>query len=361
MVEKRTDSCGRGDSAGSARQGSALIVALWVTGLLAMLTATLAFEAHLEARITNYYRNRTLAYYSARSGISLAELLINKSTGLRGSQPDAARADSERWYEDALRLAEGGHVTVEHTLPVEKGVAASIRLRIEPEPARRNINVIAQNLDDESIERILDVGGVPQELWPTLIDSLYDWVDADDDPRPDGAETEDYYANLDPPYRAKNGPLDTVGEMLLIRGFTREILEGGRLTGGFFDTEEIRIRGIGDLLTVHGDGRVNVNAASREVLLTLPGMDDLIAGDIVRLRSEWIDGAGEDRRGFRSDAEVFAEFPDFPEEARSMVTVDSGIYRIESVGILYGVEHKIWCTVQLSQGRLQVFEWREDD
>ena len=342
-------------------QGSALIVALWVTGLLAMLVASFAFEAHLEARITNYYRNRTQAYYSARSGIALAELLISKSAGLQGSELDATRAEQERWYEKARSLAEGGFISVDHELPVEGGEFATIRLRIEPEPARRNINVIAREEDDQSMELILEMGGIPQELWPVLIDSLFDWVDADDIPRADGAETDDYYANLDPPYRAKNGPLDTVGEMLLIRGYTREILEGGRLTGSFFEGDEVHVQGIGDLLTVHGDGKVNVNAASQRVLMTIPGMDDLIASDIVRLRSEWIDGTGTDRQGFRSDSEFLAEFPDFPEGRRGMVTVDSAIFRIESVGVLYGVRHAIWCTVERSEGRIRILEWREDD
>ncbi len=346
---------------GNKERGSALIVVLWVTGLLAMLVSSFAFEAHLEARVTNYYRNRTQAYYSARSGIALAELLISKSAGLQGTEVDAARAEQERWYEKARSLAEGGFISIEHTLPVEGGEFATIRLRIEPEPARRNINVIARAEDDASMERIFEVGGIPQELWPVLIDSLYDWVDADDIPRPDGAETDDYYANLDPPYRAKNGPLDTVGEMLLIRGYTREILEGGRLTGRFFETEEVYVQGIGDLLTVHGDGNVNVNAASPRVLMTIPGMDDLLARDIVRLRSEWIDGTGEDRQGFRSTAEFLAEFPDFPEEHRGLVTVDSAIFRIESVGVLYGVRHAVWCTVEHSDGNIRILEWREDD
>ncbi len=338
-----------------------MIVVLWVTGLLSMLVASFAFEAHLEARITNYYRNRTHAYYSARSGIALAELLIAKSAGLQGSELDATRADEERWYEKARNLAEGGFISIEHSLPIEDGEFASIRLRIDPEPARRNINVIAREEDDESMERILDMGGIPQELWPVLIDSLFDWVDGDDTPRDDGAETDDYYANLDPPYRAKNGPLDTVGEMLLIRGYTREILEGGRLTGSFFEADEVYVQGIGDLLTVHGDGRVNVNAASQRVLMTISGMDDLIASDIVQLRSEWVDGAGEARQGFRSESEFFAEFPDFPEERRSLVTTGSAIFRIESVGVLYGVRHTIWCTVEHSDGRVRILEWREDD
>ena len=346
---------------GEASRGSALIVVLWVTGLLAMLTASFAFEAHLEARITNYYRNRTQAYYSARSGVALAELLISKSAGLQGTELDAARAQQESWYEDARSLAEGGYIAIEHEIAVDEGEVATIMLRIEPEPARRNINVIAQEEDIDSMELILETGGIPYELYPVLIDSLFDWIDQDDTPRADGAETDDYYATLDPPYRAKNGPLDTVGEMLLIRGYSREILEGGRLTGSFFETDEMYVQGIGDLLTVHGDGKVNVNAASQRVLLTIPEMDDLIARDIVRLRGEWTDAGGEARQGFRSPGEFFQEFPDFPEARRNMITTDSAIFRIESVGILYGVRHTIWCTVEHSDGRVRILEWREDD
>jgi len=351
---------GAGGAAHACR-GSALIVVLWVTGLLAMLTASLAFEAHLEARITNYYRNRTKAYHSARSGVALAELLIRKSTDLQGTELDAVRAEQERWYADARSLAEGGFLAIEHEIPVEEGEVATISLRIEPEPARRNINVIARERDDASMERILEMGGIPMELWPVMIESLYDWVDADDAALPDGAETDDYYANLDTPYQAKNGALDTVGEMLLIRGYTRAILEGGPLSGDFFENEEVLVQGIGDLLTVHGDGRVNVNAASQRVLMTIPEMDELIAGDIVRLRGEWTDAGGEARQGFRSSQEFLAEFPDFPQGHRDKVTVDSAIFRVESVGVLYGVRHTIWCTVEHADGNTRMIEWREDD
>jgi hypothetical protein len=133
------------------------------------------------------------------------------------------------------------------------------------------------------------------------------------------------------------------------------------LTGSFFESDEVVVRGIGDLLTVHGAGKVNVNAASQQVLMTIPGMDDLIASDIVRLRGEWTDGTGEARQGFRSAGEFLAEFPDFPEDRRDMVTVDSATFRIESVGVLYGVRHTIWCTVEHSGGRVRIMEWREDD
>lgn len=54
--------------------------------------------------------------------------------------------------------------------------------------------------------------------------AIADWIDQDDNTE-SGAET-DYYATLDPPYAAKNGPFDTVEEMLLVKGVTPELLYG---------------------------------------------------------------------------------------------------------------------------------------
>ena len=48
-----------------------------------------------------------------------------------------------------------------------------------------------------------------------VADAILDWIDEDDEPREYGAEW-DYYAQLQPPYKPKNGPLDTVEELLLV-------------------------------------------------------------------------------------------------------------------------------------------------
>mgnify|MGYP000473525683 CR=1 FL=1 len=83
------------------------------------------------------------------------------------------------------------------------------------------------------------------------------WIDDDSEVRYDGAETDDYYATLDPPYVAKNGPLDTVGELLLIRGFSRAILYGGKLETGFEGEEPVTVSGIADLETLRRIGMVH--------------------------------------------------------------------------------------------------------
>lgn len=58
-----------------------------------------------------------------------------------------------------------------------------------------------------------------------LADAILDWLDEDELPRKYGAESE-YYQRLDQRYRSKNGPLDTLDELLLVRGVTPELLYG---------------------------------------------------------------------------------------------------------------------------------------
>ncbi len=56
-------------------------------------------------------------------------------------------------------------------------------------------------------------------------DSILDWLDEDDDPRPYGAEL-DYYSTLPTPYEPTNGPITSVEELLLVKGVTPNMLFG---------------------------------------------------------------------------------------------------------------------------------------
>jgi len=353
----------------SPRGGSALIVVLWVIGLLGMLVASFAFEARIEARLTSYYRNRTKADYLARSGLEIAELIMSKSDGLAGKDVDEEKAAGDQWYMDAKHLSDGVEVTIEHDL-AEAGVGEGIiRVKITPEPALINLNTLIakngkdRNESDKRWEAILEVGGIPEELWGELIESFYDWTDKDDAPLPDGAES-DYYEGLEKPYMARNGPLDTVGELLLIKGFTKAILYGGALEGegGILDDEQIQVSGIADMLTVYGDGKININAASRRVLMTLPGMDENIIGMIEEERAGWTDDSGVKHDESFKDANDFsARIPDIDPSVKNLISTHSGIYRITSTGEINGVPRSLWCIVQVSGKKLTVLRWREDD
>ena len=86
-----------------------------------------------------------------------------------------------------------------------------------------------------------------------IADSIVDWVDADDIPLASGAESS-YYGSLNPPYKAKNGPLNTLDELLLVKGITPYLLYGGDTNrNGVQDAGEVDgTRGWADYLTVYG-------------------------------------------------------------------------------------------------------------
>jgi hypothetical protein len=274
-----------------------------------------------------------------------------------------AESQQDPWYEEAVRLREGLPIRG-LVKPMGEGV---ITLDIVPEPARRDINKLGKNEDETTLnlERILDVGGVPEDMWPTLIDSLLDWTDRDDQPRRDGAETEEHYATLDPPYKAKNGPLDTVEELLLVKGFNRTILYGGALESGVDEGDKVQLSGIDDLLTTDGADKVNVNAASPRVLMTIPGVDEVVAGAIVEEREGLTGESGKrDPIPFKSPSD-FAARMQLPASVQQSIRTDSvgTTYRVTSVGVVGGVSRTVWCiaTYAGKGKRLNVARWREED
>lgn len=90
-----------------------------------------------------------------------------------------------------------------------------------------------------------------------IIDSIIDWIDSGDGDGEEeyGAENS-HYMRLNPPYPCKNGPIESIEELLLIQGFTAELLYG---------TEDKP--GLASLLTPWGDdGKINLNTAAQPLL-----------------------------------------------------------------------------------------------
>jgi general secretion pathway protein K len=129
------------------------------------------------------------------------------------------------------------------------------------------------------LRNLLGILGHDLEVVDTITDSVMDWKDADDFYRLNGAES-DYYMSLPDPYAAKNADFETLEELMLVKGVTPEILHG----------EEDK-KGLIDFLTVYsGTGRINLNAAPREVLMAIPGMSQEIADDLIEIRQVGVVG-----------------------------------------------------------------------
>ncbi len=348
------------------KEGSALLLALWTIGILSLLAFGLAFDAELQSKVSMLSRRRQKAEAIAQSGIVVAQMLLQKQGKISGNE-DESQIGKDKWYGSAFKLSKG--------LPISGMRYAlgegEILLDIEPEPGRRNVN----RLKDEDWERVLTVGGIPMEYWEELIDSVNDWIDSDSNPNAKGAEKDYYEALEDNPRTPRNGPLDSVQELLLVKGFGKAVLYGGVLNPEDPPEVQISVSGIADLLTTYGDGKVNVNAADMRVLMTLPGIDELIAGTIIEERTQRSDrtlssfGASDTMSTvenirdsvFKSENDFISRIPGLDGAAlRGLITTSSGYFRVTSVGRVGNVARRIWAILQLTPETSYVLRWREE-
>ncbi|AWM41716.1 General secretion pathway protein K [Gemmata obscuriglobus] len=110
-------------------------------------------------------------------------------------------------------------------------------------------------------------------MTPEIADAIVDWVDADDTKRASGAESAEYGSRSNP-YKAKNGPLNSLDELLLVQGITPDLLYGGdrNRNGVYDDGDDSQDGGWADYLTVYGR---ELNVASDGQVRTYLNGDNL--------------------------------------------------------------------------------------
>ncbi len=172
---------------GRRERGYALVaavasIAVFAAMALAMLTAT---KAAVVTGVAEVGQARAAA--AADAGIALA------LSGLAVSDP------GRRWPID------GRVRTLEFA-------GAQLTVRVEDERGKVPLNLMDPNI----ATRLLEGFGLEGDALLTARDSLLDWLDADDERRPYGAE-DAFYAPLG--YRPRNGALASVGELRRVRGF----------------------------------------------------------------------------------------------------------------------------------------------
>jgi type II secretory pathway component PulK len=100
------------------------------------------------------------------------------------------------------------------------------------------INLNAMMVIDPSGKALHDRLMALPNMSEEIADAIVDWIDTNNRPRPNGAE-DDHYQTLNPPYHCKNGPLDSLEELLLVRGVTPALLFGNdRNRNGILDRTE---------------------------------------------------------------------------------------------------------------------------
>ena len=266
----------------SSRSGIALIMVMLVSVVLAILAAGFAYTMKVETKLARNASVDADLEWLGRSGIELARYILAQE----GQLPGVGQIDSLKAYWAGGPGETNGPLN-ELVFPWKLGLGEIDRPKIVDCDRKFNINVA----DEIILRQALTLVGVDAGSTPTIVDSILDWRDPDDKPHMAGAES-DFYQRLNPPYFAKDGPLDDLSELLLVNGVTPEMYWGSAAVGhtamlnkpkasrSHFD-EPIYETGLADLFTTTSSRQVNINTASAKVLQILPGIDENIANAII--------------------------------------------------------------------------------
>jgi general secretion pathway protein K len=322
------------------QRGVALIIVLWVMMVLSLLITGFAFRMHVETQVASFGRKELKAEMLARSGIEIARMqLILDQSSPTNSGFDAL---NQEW-------ATNDELYVDHQLGEGK-----FNVTVIDEESKLPINRLTQ----EQLKRLMDVLGLDPLDGDVIVDSILDWIDQDDLHRLNGAES-DYYESLSPPYSCKDGPLDRVEELLLIRDVTKEIYSGQPA-----EEDEPARPGLGDLVTTLSTGQVNVNTATPAVLQALLGLDESQVSVIINRRDggDGVPGT-EDDQPFRSVGEFVAQLGALPaavqQQLGQLLTVESAYFTVKSTGEVGGVKRTVIAVLQREGTEIRTVTWKE--
>lgn len=223
------------------RRAFLLIVVLVVVSLLTLSTLTFTEMMVARRESVDLIERRDQAMALAESGVAVVNWLLLQDEALRNesggvyNNPDLFQAQPILLGQSP---AHRGNFTIVAPAFDESGRFAGQRYGLQDESARLNLNAVL--LADSVMENgartlLMGLPGMTEEV----ADAILDWIDPDDETREFGAES-DYYEQLTPPYAAKNGPLATIGELLLVRGVTPQLLYGlDTNRNGMVDSHEL--------------------------------------------------------------------------------------------------------------------------
>ena len=321
------------------KKGGALLVSLFTLLILSIIVGSLSIEMTIEGMLLSNKKKRYKAEILAQSGIDFSKAIIEKQNQARQLEINQSnfQDDIDEFMKTALYLKRG----LKGSLNLSITNMGNIKINIQSAETGRNIN----KLDRNQLIEIFEMANIPSTDWNVLIDCLYDWIDEGDLNRLNGAESDDEYY-IENGYKVKNSSLDSIEELLLIKHWNEDILYGKKE-----DQYSEAIYGISDLLTVWGDGKVNLNSASTNLLLSFVEYEDWELSNIMqsRLGLDGIENTIDD--GIRSIDEVNADPNKFK--------LQSDLLIINSIGTCDNIECEIECVVKLQGTIPKIVYWNE--
>jgi len=419
----------------SVKKGSALVMAIWTIAVLSVLVISFAVEAKLQSAANVYMRERVHMDHLIDAGRVLAEMVISTHQSVTDYSEDEnleELLEDDRWIQEKRQLKQTGSTATigpiivdekikgregYHSGPVDDSTEelegrGTVTVQIESVGGgdgggdRFNINNLYPKGNPhyaEIWENILFWAGVPEDDHEYFMNAWIDWRDDDDvkmgdygDNSNEGGEIQ-YYEDLcennvstngvtEEVYKPRNGPIPDLKELAKIGPFRQH---PGLLTGGVYNPEareedQIIVSNITEVLTVFGGDKININVASKDVLMCIPGIRstddpedaedaDLISQAILDWRSGFdkdgnaIDLEEEENGTLIKDWTKLQEITsdEIGKEAQEYIGYtggqgDGALYRLTITAEAMGMKHVVKAKMVLKESKPVYLEWAED-
>ena len=202
--------------------GTVLIVTLWIVLVLSGLALVFARSMRVAAAVSANQVASLEAESIATGALQYVVAKLAESVENQTAMSTTSTSQTTDTYE-ALPVGDGYFWVLQSNLEDDR----ESRFGLTDESGKINLNTA-------SLETLQKLPGMTAELAASIID----WRDTDSDVSTGGAEDE-YYLLQPTPYHCKNAPLETVSEILLIKGASEDLLYGEDTNlNGILDPQE---------------------------------------------------------------------------------------------------------------------------
>jgi competence ComEA-like helix-hairpin-helix protein len=282
------------------RRASILVGLLWCVALLSLVVVGTLHTSRIDLMAVKNYGDRIQAHYLALAGIEKAKALLYQNAHDRSR---SAKNHSGELYNapEQFRDVSFGRGKFRVFRRGRQDEGGGVIYGITDEESRLNVNYA-------TAEQLTNI----TQMTTDIASAILEWRgggSGGSTVNPGGANA-DYYLSLQPPYQPRHGPLQTVRELLLVRGITRDLLFGkdkhqnGLLpAAGDGEDDSLSVDALSSdtdagwaaLLTVAstennmnagGQDRVNVQSADESALTGVKGITSQIARAIISYRGQ---------------------------------------------------------------------------
>ena len=261
--------------ASQSRGGMVLVFSLWVLGILTILAVSVA--AGIRQKIT------LVARLDERSRMNyLLEAAVKKTAGYIHQEMEVSSFQFTPTVK--MDLLNNNNELASIVMGQDKagvgyialtGDNTSLRWGVVDEESKINLNKTDAVTLTNLLVNVLSLKDVEASR---LAQALLDWRQYGES-EITGFFSDDYYSNLQYPYPKKSADYETLDEILLVKKMTKDMY--AKLI---------------NFVTIYGDGPVNINTASKEVLEAL-GLPEGLVDKILMARrgKDGIEGTADDQ------------------------------------------------------------------